>query len=93
MRVELPDKVAQYLERQARLLSRDLDRPHDAVEVLELLVELALEDEGVYDPDDGSAISATRRRVAQPERDSSRVGEPAGRFAPQLLLRHLRRED
>jgi len=82
-----------YLERQARELSRDLGRTVRPAEVLELLVELAIADEGLYDPDSGAVLSTTRRSVEQPERDSSRAGEPAGRFAPQLLLRHLKGED
>lgn len=82
-----------YLERQARELSRALGRAVKPAEVLELLVELAIKDEGLYDPDNGAVLSTTRRSVEQPARDSSRVGEPAGRFAPQLLLRHLKGED
>lgn len=82
-----------YLERQARSLSRDLGRTVKPAEVLELLVELAVQDEGLYDPDDGEVLSTRRRTAEQPERDSSRAGEPAGRFAPQRLLLHLRRED
>lgn len=82
-----------YLERTARSLSRDLGRAVKPAEVLELLVELAIRDEGLYDPDSGAVLSTTRRSAVQPERDSSRAGEPAGLFAPQLLLRHLRGED
>ena len=81
-----------YLERQARSLSRDLGRAVKPAEVLEMLVEMAVVDEGIYDPDDGSVLSTTRRSAVQPGRDLSVGSEPAGRFAPQLLLRHLRGE-
>ena len=82
-----------YLERRARELSRALGRAVKPAEVLELLVELAIEDEALYDPGSGAVLSTERRTAVQPERDSSRAGEPAGRFVPQLLLRHLRGED
>lgn len=82
-----------YLERRARELSRALGRVVKPPEVLELLVELAIKDEALYDPDSGAVLSTERRTAVQPERDSSRAGEPAGRFVPQLLLRHLRGED
>ncbi len=82
-----------YLERQARSLSRDLGRAVRPAEVLELLIELAISDEEIYDPDDGSVLSTTRRSVVQPVRDPAAGSEPSARFAPQLLLRHLKGED
>ena len=93
MRVEVSAKAERYLERQARELSRGLGRAVRPTEVLELLIELAILDEDRYEPDSGAVLSTIRRSAEQPERDSSRAGEPAGRFAPQLLLRHLKGED
>jgi len=54
-------------------------------EVLQALVDLAISDEGVYDPEDeGRPISAWRKEVVQAERDSR-----SQRFGPDELLRRV----
>lgn len=77
-----------YLERTARALTRAGQRVTPA-RVLELLVELAIEDERVYDPDTGLPLATLERSVTQAARDPSTAAEPAGRFALPRLLRHL----
>lgn len=80
-----------YLERTARVLSKDAGRRVRVEEVLELLVELAIQDEGLYEPETGAVLTAGTRAPIQPER--VRPTEPSGRFGLQRLTRHLRDED
>ena len=83
----------QYLERTARYLSKQLGRRVTALEVLHLLVDAAIADEGVYEPGTGAVLRTDTRTAVQPERDPARAGEPAGLSAPSLLLRPLEDED
>ena len=76
-----------YLERTARILSRDAGRRVRPEEVLELLVELAIADEGTYDPETGAVLSNTARAPIQPAR--VRESEPSGRLALQRLSQPL----
>jgi hypothetical protein len=72
-----------YLERTARTLSREAGRRVRPEEVLELLVELAIVDEGTYDPETGAVLSNTARAPIQPAR--AQESEPSGRLALQRL--------
>ena len=69
-----------FLQRTARALSRARGSKVTPGQVLELLVELAITDEGVYDPEDGSPLVASNRTVRQaPDNlyaQLLRLGEP-----------------
>jgi hypothetical protein len=90
VRAELSPKAERYLERTARALSRGAGRRVRSEEVLELLVELAIADEGVYEPETGVLLPNTERALSQPAR--ARESEPSGRLALQRLSRRLQDE-
>lgn len=72
------DRHRQYLVRTARELSRAKDRKVSPKEVLEALVDLAILDEGIYDPQDTRVISAERRAIqtASEGLRTTRFGRP-----------------
>lgn len=70
-----------YLERTARELSKALGRRVRPDDILEMLVEIAIEDEGLYDPDAGFILGVDVVAATQPERSSTSAQEPAGRSA------------
>jgi hypothetical protein len=78
------DSHRQYLERTARELSRRTGRHVAPQEVLEALLNMAIRDEAIYDPEDSRPISETRRTVAQAER-----GARASAFLPHELMLEL----
>jgi len=59
-----------YLERTARRLSDLAGRRVTKSEVLSSLLEIAIEDEGVYDPSSSEPLSPYRKRVCQAEREA-----------------------
>ena len=67
-----------YLERTARRLSAKKDQRVSEQDVLHALIDLAIADEGVYDPaDPGRPYDPLRRQIVQTER-ASRTTELAG---------------
>jgi hypothetical protein len=82
-----------FLERTARELTKQSGRRVRPEEVLELLVELAIRDENLYDPESGAVLSTDRRKAEQLERDLARPDEPAARFALQRLLQDVKDAD
>lgn len=55
---------ANYLSRVARLLSAKTDRQISSREVLGALLDLAIRDEGLYDPEDpGRPLDPLRREI------------------------------
>ena len=78
--MKLLDHHRSYLERTARTLSIAAGRRVTAANVLHVLLDMAIEDEGLFDPEDlESPLSPTRRElfVAQAEGLSTRLGLPA----------------
>jgi hypothetical protein len=57
-----------YLRRTAQRLRRATGRAVTEQEVLEALLDLAIADEGTYDPQDGRVVSAERRAIMQAEK-------------------------
>lgn len=57
-----------YLERTARTLSERLDRKVSKKEVLYALIDTAIEDEGIYDPQTSQPMDPLRKRVCQAEK-------------------------
>lgn len=57
-----------YLERTARTLSQRLHTHVDAHDVLAIILDVAIADEDVYDPEDpGRPLSPLRREIIQAE--------------------------
>lgn len=59
-----------FLQRTARKLSELSKRKVSKREVLHVLIEIAIEDEGVYDPWTSEPISPIRRKVCQAEKEA-----------------------
>jgi hypothetical protein len=79
----MKDEHEAYLTRTARRLSRDLGRTVSKKDVLEAILDLALQDEELFDPEDpGRPISAERRAVMQVEKTLRTVD-----LSPHELLR------
>lgn len=82
--MKLPAHCEAYLERSARRLStRGASISPEAV--LIALVELAIQDEGRFDPEDlSSPLSPLRREIVQAE-----AGARSARFGPDEVVRSL----
>jgi hypothetical protein len=77
------DEHEAYLTRTARRLSRDLGKTVSKKDILEAILDLAIQDEELFDPEDhGQPISAERRAVMQVERTLRTVD-----LSPHELLR------
>jgi len=57
-----------YLARTARSLSSLLGRKVSKRDVLHVLIDLAVEDEGVYDPQTSEPMDPLRKRICQAEK-------------------------
>lgn len=74
------DPHRRYLIRTARELSKRAGRKVRPQEVLEAVLDLAIHDEGLYDPEDDRVISAEKREIR-----AAASGSPARRFGlPEL---------
>jgi hypothetical protein len=64
-----------FLERQANRLTERLGRKVSPKEILYALLDIAISDEGIYDPDSPTAqlISSERRELVQQEREQRTV--------------------
>jgi hypothetical protein len=82
--VKIPEHCEAYLERTARRLSaRGTSTTPESL--LAALVEIAIADEAVFDPEDLSApMSPTRRAIVQAEGTARSV-----RLGPDEVIRHL----
>jgi len=64
----LKDHHRSYLARTARVLSKRLGRRVSQDDVLCILLDLAIQDEGTYDPEDpGRPVDPLRRQIMQAE--------------------------
>lgn len=64
------DRHNAYLERVSRKLSKSCGRSVSKKEVVEALLDLAIQDEGIFDPDfPEQPITAERRAIVQQARD------------------------
>ena len=86
--MKLGDHYQSYLERMSRRMTKETGKKITARMVLEAVLDLAIADEGLFDPEDpGQPLSGRRREVVQAERQSRTV-----RLEPhelvQLLLGH-----
>jgi len=80
--MKLKDHHDAYLQRVSRRLSQKLGRSVSKREILEAVLDLALLDEGLFDPADlGNPVSQTRREILKAESDSRMTG-----LSPQELL-------
>ena len=61
--MKLQDRHRQYLLRTSRALSSSLGRSVRPAEVLEAILDMAIRDENVYDPEDGRPMSTSRKEV------------------------------
>ena len=77
------DTHRMFLVRTSRKLSRDAGRRIHPMQVLEAILDMAIADEGVYDPVDGRPVSAERRAVLQRDR----AARSQGFTAPEILER------
>jgi hypothetical protein len=59
-----------YLERTARQLSSLANRKVGKREVLSALLDTAIEDEAVYDPETSEPLDPYRKRICQAEREA-----------------------
>ena len=59
-----------FLERTARRISDLRARKVTKREILGALLEIAIEDEGIYDPHTSEPVDPYRRRICQAERES-----------------------
>lgn len=91
--VAVKEACLQYLERKARELSRKTGKKFRPDDVLEMLVEIAVREEAVYDAETGAVLAATARQPVQAARDPDQPTCPSGRLHPQILLHHLRAGD
>jgi len=62
-----------YLERTARRLSDLAGRRITKAAVLSTLLDVAIEDEGVYDPQSSEPLDPYRKRICQAEREARTV--------------------
>lgn len=58
-----------YLERTARRLTSLLGRKVSKRDVLSALLDVAIEDEGMYDPETSEPIDPYRKKIVQAERE------------------------
>ena len=80
--MKLRDRHRAYLERVARQMTRHFGKSVSARDVHDALLDLALQDEGVFDPEDlGKPVSPLRREIIQAERGARTVD-----LAPHELL-------
>ena len=80
--MRLKDYHEGYLERVSRRLSQRIGRSVSKREVLEAILDLALLDEGLFDPEDpGTPMSSTRREILKTEAESRTTS-----MTPQELL-------
>ena len=59
-----------YLERTARRLSQLSGRRVSKKEVLQCLIDIAIEDEGVYEPESSEPLSPLRKVFCQTEKEA-----------------------
>ena len=74
----------QYLSRTAREMTRRTGRKVTEKEVLETLLDLAIQDEAVYDPRDSRPLSAASRDIIQADRGTRSLD-----LTPEALLAEL----
>jgi hypothetical protein len=63
--MQLKDPHVRFLNRTSRNLSVQLKRRVSPDEVLQAIVDMAIVDEGIYDPEDGRPVAEGRREVVQ----------------------------
>ena len=69
--MKLSDQYLAYLTRTARKFTKELGRRVTEREVCEAILDVAIGDEGLFDPEDpGQPMSATRREIIQVERQA-----------------------
>ena len=68
--ISLTTDQAAFLDRTARSLSEKVGRKVSRRDVLSLLIEVAIEDEAVYDIESGGPLSPYKKRISQAQRRS-----------------------
>lgn len=81
------DSHRQYLLRTARSLSRKMRREISPQQVLDSLLDLAIQDEAIYDPEDNRVLSAEERVLRQS------AGNYRSRRFEEDAFAHLMKDD
>lgn len=88
--MKIEDRHRAYLERVARHLSRELGKPVSPAQVLASVLDLALQDEEMFDPEDpGNPISPLRRQILR----TATSARTSALSPPELLDLLLRDRD